>query len=434
MAALLLCLPPTALAQKQWLPGHVPSVAAKLQPLGKLEDSKPLEVLIGLPLRHRETLTNLLDDLYKPGSPSFHQYLTPAQFTEQFGPTASDYESVVAFAKASGLVVKQTYGNRTLLKVAGSVADMEKTFHVHLRVYQHPTEKRTFYAPDSEPSVDLATPLLGITGLDDFVIPHPQNVRASRKNPAKPQTGSGTSGLYMGNDFRAAYVPGTSLTGTGQAVGLFELDDFYTSDVTTYEGEAQLPNVPLSRLTVDGYTSGSPGADNLEVALDIEMAVAMAPGLSSVIVYEGPNENNITAPNDVLNCMATNDAAKQLSCSWGFNINASTVSDFPTIRDPRPIVLSRFRRQRRFCRRGAAALGRPVCHRGGRDDFDHQRRGRRVGVGDGVELVQLRHGHQCEHRRHQHYLHHSFLAGAREHVSQPRLQRDAECPRRGADG
>ena len=328
MAALLLCLPPVALAQKQRLPGHVPSVAAKLQPLGKLEDSKPLEVLIGLPLRHRETLTNLLNDLYNPASPSFHQYLAPSQFTEKFGPTAADYESVVAFAKASGLVVKQTYGNRTLLKVAGSVADMEKTFHVHLRIYQHPTEKRTFYATDSEPSVDLATPLLGITGLDDFVIPHPQNVRAAKKNSATPRTGSGTDGTYKGNDFRAAYVPGTTLTGTGQAVGLFELDDFYTSDITTYESEAQLPNVPLSRLTVDGYTSGAPGADNLEVALDIEMAVSMAPGLSSVMVYEGPNENNITAPNDVLNCMATNDAAKQLSCSWGFDIDSSTVQIF----------------------------------------------------------------------------------------------------------
>ncbi len=328
MAALFLCLPSAALAQKQWLPGHVPSVVAKSQPVGKLEESKPLEVLIGLPLRNREDLTNLLNQLYDPASRSYHRYLTPSEFTEQFGPTSANYDSVVAFAKANGLVVRQTYANRTLLKVAGSVAEMEKAFHVHLQVYQHPTEKRTFFAPDSEPSVDLATPLLGITGLDDFVVPHPQNVRPGKKNSTTPQAGSGSAGTYMGNDFRAAYVPGTSLTGAGQAVGLFELDDFYTSDITTYEGDARLPNVPFSRLTVDGYASGSPGAANVEVALDIEMAVSMAPGLSGVIVYEGPNENNITAPNDVLNCMATNNAANQLSCSWGFNIDSSTVQIF----------------------------------------------------------------------------------------------------------
>ena len=54
----------------------------------------------------------------------------------------------------------------------------------------------------------------------------------------------------------------------------------------------------------------------------------MAPGLSGVIVYEGPNIDNITAPNEVLNCMLTNDAASQLSCSWGFSIDSNTVQIF----------------------------------------------------------------------------------------------------------
>src|SRR5205823_14202687 len=40
--------------------------------------------------------------------------------------------------------------------------------------------------------------------------------------------------------------------------------------------------------------------------------IAMAPGLSKVIIYEGLN------PNDVLNRMATDNQARQLSSSWGF--------------------------------------------------------------------------------------------------------------------
>jgi subtilase family serine protease len=329
IGAILLCLAPAALGQRQFLHGHVPAAATQLQPLGRLDGSKPMEVLIGLPLRNRETLTNLLNDLYNPASPSYHQFLTPSQFTEQFGPTVADYEAVVAFAKSNGLTVLHTHANRTIVEVSGSVADIEKTFHVQMRLYQHPTEPRTFYAPDSEPSIDLATPVLAITGLDNFIIPHPQSLQAKKKkNPIKPLAGTAPGQNYWGNDFRAAYVPGTTLTGSGQAVGLFELDDFYTSDITTYESDTHLPNVPLSRLTVDGYASGHPSYDNVEVALDIEMAVSMAPGLSGVIVYEGPNENNITAPNMVLNCMATNNAAKQLSCSWGFNINFTTVQTF----------------------------------------------------------------------------------------------------------
>ena len=81
---------------------------------------------------------------------------------------------------------------------------------------------------------------------------------------------------------------------------------------------------------------------SFEVTGDIEMAISMAPGLSSVLVYEGPTPLDVpplgtnyiqdattTAQiNDVLNRMATDDLAKQLSCSYGFDINLSTVQIF----------------------------------------------------------------------------------------------------------
>jgi len=329
LGLVLLFAAPPAQAQRQTLFGHVPATVANLPPLRDLNTSNRMELLIGLPLRNGQTLTNLLTDLYNPASPSYHQYLTPAQFTEKFGPTTEDYEAVIAFANSSGLSVGEKFANRTLLRVSGTVADIERVFHVQLRVYQHPTEGRTFFAPDSEPSVDLSVPLLALTGLDNFIIPHPQNSRPALRDPGKPMTGSAPNGNYSGSDFRAAYVPGTTLTGAGQRVGLFELDGYYLSDITTYQNSNSIvPNVPLSNLYLDGASSGSVGSDNDEVSLDIEMAVSMAPGLSGVIVYEGPNDDNITAPNAVLNCMATNDAAKQLSCSWGFSINASTVSTF----------------------------------------------------------------------------------------------------------
>ncbi len=320
---------PSAQAELQILRGHVPKlVASGLKSVGSLDPTKRIEVLIGLPLRNGGALTNLLASLYDPSSDSFHKFLTPEEFSEKFSPTPSDYDAVIAFAKTSGLTVAETFGNRTLLRVKGTAADMERVFHVNLRQYPHPTEKRNFFAPDAEPSVDLDVPLSAITGLDNFVIPHPQSLHPARHDPAVPLGGSAPSGNYWGNDFRAAYVPGTSLTGAGQKIGLFELDGYYASDITSYESHiTSIPSVPLSNIYVDGST-GSVGADTVEVSLDIEVAIAMAPGLAGVIVYEGPNEDNITAPNSVLNCMATNNAAKQLSCSWGFSINNSTVAAF----------------------------------------------------------------------------------------------------------
>jgi len=60
----------------------------------------------------------------------------------------------MGFAKRNGLTVTGTHGNRLLLDVNGSVADIQQAFHVTMRVIGNPTESRDFYAPDIEPSMD----------------------------------------------------------------------------------------------------------------------------------------------------------------------------------------------------------------------------------------------------------------------------------------
>jgi subtilase family serine protease len=120
----------------------------------------------------------------------------------------------------------------------------------------------------------------------------------------------------MGYDFRTAYVPGTLLTGAGQVVALFEAADYFPSDIALYVQQAGLPRVPLQNVMVDG---GPPppvrGDHNSEVALDIEMAICMAPGLSKIIVYEGPKDDPITDFH-ILNRIATDNLARQISSSW----------------------------------------------------------------------------------------------------------------------
>ena len=59
------------------------------------------------------------------------------------------------------------------VQLEGSVTSIETAFNVSMGVYQHPTENRTFYAPDREPTVDLPFPLWHISGLDNYSIPRP---------------------------------------------------------------------------------------------------------------------------------------------------------------------------------------------------------------------------------------------------------------------
>src|ERR1022692_177161 len=307
----------------QILTGHVPVNSPALQSAGRMPETTRLNLAVGLPLRNRETLTNLLEQLYDSSSPMYHQWLTVGQFTERFGPSEKDYEAVVAFLESRGLTVTEKYSSRMLINVSGTVADIEKAFQVSLLVYPHPEEARTFYAPNVEPSLDLAVPILHISGLDNYQLPRPASLRMSpvksllpstigpQPQDATPQAGSGPGGLYLGIDFRAAYAAGVALNGAGQYVGLLEFDGYYSSDITSYATLAGLTNVPVQTVLQDGF-SGLPGGNNGEVALDIEMALSMAPGLAGVIVYEGNLGDSILAR------MAADNVAKQLSASWNF--------------------------------------------------------------------------------------------------------------------
>jgi subtilase family serine protease len=297
------------------LPGRVPAAARALAPIGSLPTQNRLSLAIGLPVRDQAALDTFLQQVSDPTNANYRHYLTPAEFTQRFGPTEQDYQAVVNFAESHGLTVTATHPNRMVVDVDGTVADVQRTFHVTLRTFLHPTENRTFYAPDSDPSIDGIVPILEVNGLDNYSLPHPNSkIRPSDLSAAvSPKSGSGPSGTFLGNDFRAAYTPGVSLTGSGQSVALLEFDGYHASAITQYVNLAGLPSVPLQNVLVDGY-SGAAGSGNSEVCLDIEMAISMAPGLSKVIVYEAPNSSPWV---DILSRIANDNLAKQISCSWG---------------------------------------------------------------------------------------------------------------------
>ena len=333
LAVALFAVPAVAV-ERQLLTGHVLTNAATTLPTARPLATQQISLIIGLPLRNREEVTNLLEQIYDPASANFHQYLTSGQFAERFGPTETDYQALIDFAKANGLIVTGTHPNRTLLDVVGSVAAVEKAFHTTLGLYQHPTEARMYYAPNVEPSMDLATPIQHISGLDNYFTAKP-SVRgypiqpAGKGRPAQPNLGSGPGGEYWANDFRTAYVPGTTLNGAGQIVGLYELEGYLASDIALYKSQANVANVPVQNVAVDGFSFIPNNGDVngvLEVCLDIEVAIAMAPGLSQVLVYGATNGAGFG--NDILNRMATDNLAKQLSSSWGINVDANTESIF----------------------------------------------------------------------------------------------------------
>ena len=236
------------------------------------------------------------------------------------------------------------------VQIEGSVTSIETAFNVSMGVYQHPTENRTFYAPDREPTVDLPFPLWHISGLDNYSIPRPALLHRNLEADAKPNatTGSCPSSSYCGSDMRAAYYGGTALTGSGQTLGLLEFYGYDIADVNTYFKNAkQTNNVPINGISTDGTSLtclASQGCDDTEQTLDITQAVSMAPGLTALYVYVGSTDTAI------LSSMSTHSPLNaQLSSSWTWSPADPSTDDpyFQEVCGSRTEFVSSSRRQRR---------------------------------------------------------------------------------------
>ena len=208
-ASLLFLVPSAPAAPWQTLSGHVPAAVAQLQPTGRLGATNRLHLAVALAPRNRDGLLKLLQDQQDPQSPSYHQYLSLEEFTKRFGPTEQNYQKAMDFAQANGLKVSGTYSNRIILDLEGAVPDVEKALHVTIRTYQHPTEQREFYAPDTEPALDLAVPLLNITGLDNYSLPHHSSQRMQVQPTVNGVTPNGATPNAASGRLNGVHVLGT---------------------------------------------------------------------------------------------------------------------------------------------------------------------------------------------------------------------------------
>jgi subtilase family serine protease len=266
---------------------HVRAVTqnGKAKSIGRLSKTQVLQLNLVLPLRDQAGLDSFQKKLYDPASPSYRHFLTVREFTERFGPTQKNYDAVVRFAKAKGLAVVGGSRDGMDVQVKGRVSTVEKAFHFKMRTYQHPTENRTFYAPDREPTTNLKFSLWHVSGLDNYSIPHPMFFKKSdyaKTHGIKPEdvvpyatTGSGPSASFLGSDMPTAYYAGTGLTGAGQNLGLFEFAGTDLADLTTYfTNIGQTNNVPITLLSTDGTStscvdSSAGNCDDTEQTLDM---------------------------------------------------------------------------------------------------------------------------------------------------------------------
>ena len=152
-----------------------------------------------------------------PGSASYHQFLTPAQFRQQFAPSQSDVTAVQQFLHNAGFSIVDTPSNNHFVSAEGTVAQAETAFGVQLGEYS--AYGMTLRAPESAVSVpsSLAGIVQSVTGLD-------QSSRLfggdnTKDSPAKQDHGAPSVGFRAGQPCSMWYGEKTVATPNAPAYG-----------------------------------------------------------------------------------------------------------------------------------------------------------------------------------------------------------------------
>ena len=268
-------------------------------------------------------VTVLLRRRAAPGVPAIRDYLAPRirspgrfvpreEFARAYGSAEEDVESVRSFARAAGLVVAREDPARRTVRLAGSTGAFAAAFGVALDRYEGSTGTfRGRVGPLRVPA-DLRDRVVAVLGLDG----RPQARPHYRICPSNVPGAVAYSPVQVG----AAYSFPSGADGSGETIGLIELGGGYRSaDLTQFFEGIGVPAPSVTSVEVDGATNaptGDPSGPDAEVALDIEVAGALAPG-ATVVVYFAPNTDQ-----GFLDALSTavHDATHRpsvVSVSWG---------------------------------------------------------------------------------------------------------------------
>src|SRR6266851_701103 len=262
--------------------------------LGAVSGQRQLDLSVGLALNNQAELDSLLRDLYNPGSPRYHQFLTPSEFAAAFSPTADQQQQVVNYLNGLGFKVTHISHNGTLIDASATVAQAEKSFKVNINSYS--LGSRKFFANDRAPTIpsSLVSSIVSIQGMDNSVVQHPRNLSGSQNSARQlsPRKQNANPPGYGPSDLAGAYdlnpLKNAGIQGNNQTVALVEFDGYKPTDITSYLNQYSLGSPIITTVTIDGGPVPAVGAGAIEDELDIEVVAAMA-SQAAQLVYEAQN-------------------------------------------------------------------------------------------------------------------------------------------------
>ena len=285
-------------------------------PPGKNIGTTSLNNVIEVTVRIRRK--NSIEDYVKNMKDDKNKIISREEFDQKFGASEKDIEKVESFAQENDLTVVESSVARRSVILKGTVLDFSKAFGVFLSDYQHQDGSifRGRMGAIKIPS-SLEGIVEGIFGLDDRPQAKPMfHLMKSNGHVVQPHA---VSVSYNPTDVAKAYNYPKNVDGTGQCIAIIELGGGYrTADMKNYFKHLGLPLPSIKSISVDGghNSPSTPDTADGEVALDIEVAGAIATG-AKIVVYFTTNTDKgfldaiTTALHDNVNKPSV------ISISWG---------------------------------------------------------------------------------------------------------------------
>jgi subtilase family serine protease len=291
--------------------------------LGAVDSSTPLQSItmyFSRSAQQQADLDALAVAQQDPGSPQYHQWLTPAEFGARFGLADADIAKTQAWLESQGFIVQSVSPSRNSVTFSGTASTVASAFNTPLHRYTLNGENHI------APSADLTLPsaLAGIVSdvrnLSDFrPRPHVRYGNGARFKPNFTSAQTGNHFLTPGDvaviyDIKAAYSAGYN--GSGQTIAVMGQSAIVNSDITNFQTAiGQTAKAPTSILVPNTGASAVYSGDESESDLDTEYATGIAPGATIDFVYVGANAT--ASVFDALTWAIQNRIAPILNISYG---------------------------------------------------------------------------------------------------------------------
>jgi subtilase family serine protease len=164
------------------LTGNVHPAANQKNDRGPVSASMPmpdLTLVLSRSPEQQAAFDAYVQSEYDSGSPNYHQWLTPAEIGERFGPSEADIATISAWLGSHGFTVTQVPSDRMTIRFSGTASQVESTFHTS--IHNLDVKGAAHYANMSNPQIPaaLAPVVVGIKALHNF-LPHPLHREGSR--------------------------------------------------------------------------------------------------------------------------------------------------------------------------------------------------------------------------------------------------------------